>query len=163
MSLAASCWRRSTAGAEGLAGEPLRVRRVADLPDQQRLSRRARGALLQRPASLRPCRGRGPLRRAHRLDFLQEQAYRRASAHERQPQAHDGAGAHGLQSSALRRLTIERIRKDAAMIGPATAALCELILDVRRVCAHRQRSDRASCPIVDGISAGQRQAATRRS
>ena len=29
---------------------------------------------------------------------------RRASAHERQPQAHHRAGAHGLQSSALRRL-----------------------------------------------------------
>ena len=92
------------AGAQGLAGEPLRVRRVADLPGQYRLSRRGRGALLQRPASLRARRGRGALHRPHRRDFPQGRADRRASAHERQPQAHHGAGAHGIQSSALRRL-----------------------------------------------------------
>jgi hypothetical protein len=34
--------------------------------------------------------------------------------------------------------TIERIRKDAATIGPATAALCDLILDERTHPAARQ-------------------------
>jgi hypothetical protein len=38
---------------------------------QHRLSRRGRGALLQRPASLCPCRGRGALHCPHRRDIPQ--------------------------------------------------------------------------------------------
>jgi hypothetical protein len=41
--------------------------------------------------------------------------------------------------------TIERIRKDAASIGPATAALCELILDER---AHPEQGFRTCLGIL---------------
>jgi hypothetical protein len=68
-----------SAGAQGPAGEPLRIRRVADLPRQHRLSRRSRGALLKRPAPLCPRPGRGALHHPHRRDFPQGRADRRAS------------------------------------------------------------------------------------
>lgn len=73
-------------------------------PRQPRLPRRGGEALLQRPASLRACRGRGAVHRPHRRDLPQGRADCRASAHERQSQAHHRAGAHGLQPSPLRRL-----------------------------------------------------------
>src|SRR5258707_8456153 len=41
--------------------------------------------------------------------------------------------------------TIERIRKDAATIGPATAALCNLILDER---SHPEQGFRACLGII---------------
>jgi transposase len=41
--------------------------------------------------------------------------------------------------------TIERIRKDAASIGPATGALCDLILDAR---AHPEQGFRACLGII---------------
>ena len=41
--------------------------------------------------------------------------------------------------------TIERIRKDAASIGPATAALCDLILDER---THPEQGFRACLGII---------------
>lgn len=75
-----------------------RIRRVS------RLSRRCRRSLLQRSAPLRPRRGRGAAHRTYCGDLPQGRADRRASAHERQSQAHHRARAHGVQPSALRRL-----------------------------------------------------------
>lgn len=66
-------------------------------------------------------------------------------AHERQPQAHGGAGAHDLQPSRYAGWTTERIRKDAHLTGPAAAAPFELILDER---AHPEKGFRACLGII---------------
>ena len=55
------------------------------------------------------------------------------------------ARAHAIKPSALCRWTIERIRREAASIGPATAALCELILERR---PHPEQGFRACLGIV---------------
>jgi hypothetical protein len=54
---------------------------------------------------------------------------RHASTHERRPQARDRAGAHRIQSSALRRPDHRTHPQGCPAIGPATVALCNLILD----------------------------------
>ena len=61
--------------------------------------------------------------------FRQGRADRRAHAIERQRQTHDCRQSHAVQPSPLRRLDASsRIRSRRRPIGPATAALCDLIL-----------------------------------
>lgn len=58
----------------------------------------------------------------------------RIAAHQRMSGNHKHTTVPEHMASSRRRYaggTIERIRKDAASIGPATAALCDLILDKR--------------------------------
>jgi transposase len=86
---------------------------------RRRLSRRGRGSLLQRALPLCPPRGRGAADAAHR---------RGLSSHRRYAD-----------------WTVERIRHEAAAIGPATAALCELILERR---PHPEQGFRSCLGIV---------------
>jgi transposase len=72
----------------------------------------------------------------------------RIAAHQRMSGNHKHTTVPEHMASSHRRYagwTIERIRKDAAMIGPATAALCELILDER---AHPEQGFRACLGII---------------
>ena len=82
---------------------------------------------------------------AHRRDIPQGRADRRASALQRQHR-HTTVADH-MPSSHRRYAdwTIERIRHDAAAIGPATAALCELILERR---PHPEQGFRACLGII---------------
>src|ERR1700681_2114372 len=72
----------------------------------------------------------------------------RIAAHQRMGGNHKHTTVPEHMASSHRRYagwTIERIRKDAAAIGPATAALCELILDER---AHPEQGFRACLGIL---------------
>src|SRR5450631_3672004 len=72
----------------------------------------------------------------------------RIAAHQRMSGNHKHTTVPEHMASSHRRYagwTIERIRKDAASIGPATAALCELILDER---AHPEQGFRACLGIL---------------
>jgi transposase len=72
----------------------------------------------------------------------------RIAAHQRMSGNHKHTTVPEHMASSHRRYagwTIERIRKDAAAIGPATAALCELILDER---AHPEQGFRACLGII---------------
>src|SRR5271170_3156941 len=64
---------------------------------------------------------------------------------QRQPSAHHRLRAHAVEPSALCRWTVERIRQEAAAIGPATAALCELFLERR---PHPEQGFRSCLRIV---------------
>jgi hypothetical protein len=77
---------------------------MADMPRWHRLSHRGRRPLLQRSPSLRPRRSRRAADRADGRNLPQGRADRRAHAHERQSQTHDGGGTHAVQPSAIRRL-----------------------------------------------------------
>ena len=86
-------------------------------------------ALLQRAPSLRPRRGRGAADRRGVEIFLKGE---RIAAHLRMSGNHKHTTMPEHMPSSHRRYagwTIERIRADARLIGPATAALCELILE----------------------------------
>src|SRR5712671_103688 len=109
---------------------------MAAATGRPRLSCRRRGSLLQRPLPLCPSRGRGPADAAHRRGLSQGRADRRASALQRQSSAHHRRYADW---------TVERIRHEAAAIGPATAALCELILERR---PHPEQGFRSCLGIV---------------
>ena len=141
---------------------------MADMPRRHRLSRRGRRPILQRAPSLRPRRGRRATDGPDRRDFPQGRADRRACARQRQPQAHhrprDTPSSH-------RRYAAGRSSVSAptrALIGAATAALCELILEARphpeqgfRACSgHRpargspwRRAPRSSPPNAPSTSA----------
>jgi len=72
----------------------------------------------------------------------------RIAAHQRMSGNHKHTTVPEHMASSHRRhagWTIERIRKDAATIGPATAALCDLILDER---AHPEQGFRACLGII---------------
>jgi transposase len=72
----------------------------------------------------------------------------RIAAHQRMSGNHKHTTVPEHMASSHRRYaswTIERIRKDAATIGPATAALCDLILDER---AHPEQGFRACLGII---------------
>src|SRR6202045_1867389 len=72
----------------------------------------------------------------------------RIAAHQRMSGNHKHTTVPEHMASSHRRYagwTIERIRKEAAMIGPATAALCDLILDER---AHPEQGFRACLGII---------------
>jgi len=72
----------------------------------------------------------------------------RIAAHQRMSGNHKHTTMPEHMASSHRRYagwTIERIRKDAAMIGPATAALCDLILDER---SHPEQGFRACLGII---------------
>jgi transposase len=72
----------------------------------------------------------------------------RIAAHQRMSGNHKHTTVPEHMASSHRRYagwTIERIRKDAATIGPATAALCNLILDER---AHPEQGFRACLGII---------------
>jgi hypothetical protein len=64
---------------------------------------------------------------------------------QRQSSAHHRVRAHAVDPSALRRLDGRARRREAASIGPATAALCELILQRR---PHPEQGFRACLGIV---------------
>src|SRR3954447_11245150 len=91
-------------GAEVSSDRTLRVLRMADMPRWHRLSHRGRRPLLQRSPSLRPRRGRCAADREDGGNLPQGRADRRAYAHERQSQTHDGGRTHAVQPSAIRRL-----------------------------------------------------------
>ena len=133
------------AAPQGIAQRALFLRRMAAAPGRHRLSRRGRGSLLQRPVPLRPSRGRGAADAAHRRGLSQGRADRRASALQRQSR-HTTVADH-MPSSHRRYAdwTVERIRHEAAAIGPATAALCELILERR---PHPEQGFRSCLGIV---------------
>ena len=101
--------------------------------------------ILQRAPSLRPRRGRRAADGADRRDFPQGRAHRRACARQRRPQAHHRLRAHPSSHRRYAGWAIERIRADARLIGPATAALCELILETR---PHPEQGFRACLGIV---------------
>jgi transposase len=72
----------------------------------------------------------------------------RIAAHQRMSGNHKHTTVPEHMASSHRRYagwTIERIRKDAAIIGPATAALCDLILNER---AHPEQGFRACLGII---------------
>jgi transposase len=72
----------------------------------------------------------------------------RIAAHQRMSGNHKHTTVPEHMASSHRRhagWTIERIRKEAATIGPATAALCDLILDER---AHPEQGFRACLGII---------------
>jgi transposase len=72
----------------------------------------------------------------------------RIAAHQRMSGNHRHTTVPEHMASSHRRYagwTIERIRKDAALIGPATAALCDLILDER---SHPEQGFRACLGII---------------
>jgi transposase len=72
----------------------------------------------------------------------------RIAAHQRMSGNHKHTTVPEHMASSHRRYagwTIERIRKDAASIGPATAALCDLILDER---THPEQGFRACLGII---------------
>src|ERR1700721_3091671 len=72
----------------------------------------------------------------------------RIAAHQRMSGNHKHTTVPEHMASSHRRYagwTIERIREDAASIGPATASLCELILDER---AHPEQGFRACLGII---------------
>ena len=101
-----------------------RLRRVGSI------TMSCRGPLLQRPLPLRPPRGRGPADAAHRRGLYKGEriaAHLRSSGNHR----HTTVADHMPRARRYADWTIERIRREAAAIGPATAALCELILERR--------------------------------
>ena len=130
---------------KALPRRALRIQRVARAPGRRRLSRRHRRPLLFCPLPLRPRRGRGAADRPRRRDLPQGRAHRRplkASGNRK----HTTVPEH-MPSSHRRYAgwTIERIREDARKIGPATAALCEQILEGR---PHPEQGYRACLGIV---------------
>ena len=102
---------------------------MARAPGRDRLSHRGRPPITIRSPSLRPRRGRGAADREAVEIFLKGE---RIAAHLRRAanQKHTTIPEH-MPSSHRRYAgwTIERIRDDARRIGPATAALCEQILE----------------------------------
>ena len=89
---------------KALPSRALCLRRMAAAPGRHRLSRRGRGALLQRAVPLRPSRGRGAADAAHRRGLSQGRADRRASALQRQSPAHHRRRSHAVEPPALCRL-----------------------------------------------------------
>jgi len=131
--------------AQALAGRGLRLRRVAAPARRHRLSRRYRSALLQRALPLRPRCRRGAGDRANRRGSRQGE---RIAAHLRSSGDCKHTTVQEHMPSSHRRYadwTIDRIRRDAAAIGPATGALCELILEQR---SHPEQGFRACLGIV---------------
>ena len=123
----------------------LHVRRVAGAPGRHRLSRRGRRSLLQRPLPLRPRRGRGAAHGAHRRAVPKGA---RVAAHLRMSGNHRHTTVAEHMPSSHRRYadwTIERIRADAAAIGPARWRSVDLILEHR---PHPEQGFRACLGIV---------------
>src|SRR5262249_42463534 len=114
-------------------------------PGWCRLPRRARKSFLQRAPPLCPQRGGGAADAASRRDLSEGRADCRSSARRRNHR-HTTVPEH-MPSSHRRYAdwTVERIRREAASIGPATAALCELILQRR---PHPEQGFRACLGIV---------------
>ncbi len=77
--------------------------------------------------------------------FLKGERDRRASALQRQSPAHHRAEHMPSSHRRYADWTVERIRREAAAIGPATAALCELILERR---PHPEQGFRSCLGIV---------------
>ena len=111
-----------------LAGRALRLRRVAAAPGRARLSRRGRRPLLLGAAPAAARAGRGAHHRAHGRAVPQGRARRRAICG-RARGRHTTLAEH-MPSSHRRHAdwTIERIRREAAAIGPDTATLVDVIL-----------------------------------
>ncbi len=131
-----------SAGAQAIAGEPLRTRRMAD-PPRQGLDYHVEVEKHYYSVPHRFVRAEVEVRFTARTVEIFHKG-ERIAAHQRMSGNHKHTTVPEHMASSHRRYagwTIARIRQDAAAIGPATSALCDLILDER---SHPEQGFRAS-------------------